>query len=519
MKRQIIITTITLLAGILLGWIFFHASPSATADNEKHIPREATATIWTCSMHPQFKLPDPGKCPICAMDLIPLGQSSGSGMDPEAIQLTREAAQLANVMTTLVTSHQSFKEVRLYGKVQADERLLQSQVAFVSGRIEQLHINFTGETVRKGQRLATIYSPELVTAQQELLETARSSKEQPALHAAAREKLLQWNLSEDQISAIEQSGKIVTNIEIFSTTSGIVTARRVNKGDYVGQGSVLYEISDLSQVWVQFDAYESDLQFLNKGDKMDFTLQALPGTNYSGSIVFIDPALDPVTRIAKVRIEVNNLHGKLKPEMFATGTVKANLNEYRNHLAIPKSAVLWTGKRSVVYVKIPGEEPVFKIREVGLGPVIGGSYVVTDGLTDGEEIVTDGAFSVDAAAQLEGKPSMMNDEWRKGTWNNEDKIDDNSASISKKEFIKLTIKVFGSCEMCKERIESTAKSISGVTNASWNSKDKILGLQINALQTNSEAIQKAIAAVGHDTEKYKAPDEVYKKLPECCLYR
>jgi Cu(I)/Ag(I) efflux system membrane fusion protein len=519
MKQQIIITTITLLAGILLGWIFFHSSPASTTENHNHSSHEAMATIWTCSMHPQFKLSDPGKCPICAMDLIPLGQNSSSGIDPEAIQLTKEAAQLANVMTTVVTSNKAVKEVRLYGKVQADERLLQNQVAFVSGRIEQLHINFTGETVRKGQKLATIYSPELVTAQQELLETARSRMEEPALHEAAREKLLQWKLTEDQINAIEQSGKIQANIEILSTTGGIVTARRVNSGDYINQGSVLYEISDLSQVWIQFDAYESDLQFLDKGDKIDFTLQALPGTNYSGSIVFIDPTLDPVTRIAKVRVEISNLPGKLKPEMFATGVVKSNLNEYKDHLVIPKSAVLWTGKRSIVYVKIPGDEPTFKIREIGLGPVLGNSYVVTDGLSNGEEIVTEGAFSVDAAAQLEGKPSMMNDELRKSNGNSTDTPTESTAAISKDSLTKLSFKVFGSCEMCKERIESTAKAVSGVIHASWNSSNKLMQLEIEASKTNSDTIQKAIAAVGHDTEKYKAPDEVYKKLPECCLYR
>ncbi len=158
-----------------------------------------------------------------------------------------------------------------------------------------------------------------------------------------------------------------------------------------------------------FDAYESDLQFLQKGEKISFTLQSLPGENFSANIVFVDPVIDPVTRVAKVRVEMANQSGKFKPEMFATGIVSSNLMKYRDNLVIPKSAVLWTGKRSIVYVKQPDtDEPVFKIREIGLGPMLGESYVVTDGLTEGEEIVTSGAFSVDAAAQLEGKPSMMN---------------------------------------------------------------------------------------------------------------
>jgi len=160
-----------------------------------------------------------------------------------------------------------------------------------------------------------------------------------------------------------------------------------------------------------FDAYEIDLQFLHVGEKLIFTLQALPGKTFSGNIIFIDPVIDPVTRVAKVRVETENHSGNLKPEMFATGMVTSELSEYRNDVVIPKSAVLWTGKRSVVYVKQAGSnEPVFKLRKVELGPMLGESYVIVNGLAEGEEIVTSGTFSVDAAAQLEGKPSMMNSE-------------------------------------------------------------------------------------------------------------
>ena len=323
--------------------------------------------------------------------------------------MSKEAAQLANVLTSVVTKQKPVKEVRLYGKVQADERLFQSQVAHVPGRIERLSVNFTGESVVKGQVLAEIYSPELITAQQELLETVKTKQLQPELYEASKEKLRQWKLTDDQIAKIESSGVVQNNFEVVSNTAGTVTARRVNTGDHVSQGTVLFDIADLSKVWVMFDAYESDLQFLHTGEKISFTLQALPGIDFSGNIIFIDPVIDPVTRVAKVRVETGNQSGKLKPEMFATGIVSTTLNEYRDNMVIPKSAVLWTGKRSVVYVKQPGtDEPIFKMREIGLGPMLGESYVVTDGLTEGEEIVTSGTFSVDAAAQLEGKPSMMN---------------------------------------------------------------------------------------------------------------
>ncbi len=396
-----------MLGGILIGWIFFHSSHKA---EEKKIATAqiSKTTIWTCSMHPQIRMSAPGKCPICAMDLIPLVQNN-SPVDSGAIQLTKEAAALANVLTSVVTKQKPVQEVRLYGKVQADERLLQSQVAHIPGRIEKLMVNFTGEVVHQGQTLALIYSPELVTAQQELLEAAKIKQSQPEIYEAAKEKLRQWKLTNAQITGIESSGKVINNLKVVSNTTGIVTARRVNSGDYLSQGSVLYEIANLSSVWIMFDAYESDLLFLKKGNKISFTIQAIPGTNFSGNIMFIDPVIDPVSRVAKVRVEIDNHSGKLKPEMFATGIVKANLDEYRNKLVIPRSSVLWTGKRSVVYVKKKGtNEPIFKLREVELGPMLGNSYVILNGLTEGEEIVTQGAFSVDAAAQLEGKPSMMN---------------------------------------------------------------------------------------------------------------
>lgn len=519
-----------LTGGIFLGWIFFHSSPTKVETHD-HAAEVAKAEIWTCAMHPQIRMDKPGKCPICAMDLIPLTQSSTANMDPMSVHLTKEAAQLANVLTTIVSTRNPVKELRLYGKVQADERLLQNQVAHIPGRVEKLLVNFTGEPVIKGQPLALIYSPELVTAQQELLEAAKTKQPQPEIYGAAKEKLRQWKLTEPQITAIENSGYIQTYVDVVSNTNGIVTARRVNSGDYVGQGSVLYEISDLSRVWVLFDAYESDLPFLKTGNKIDFTIQALPGTSFSGNIRFIDPVIDPVNRVAKVRVELSNPGSKLKPEMFATGTVKATLDEFIGKLVIPRSAVLWTGKRSIVYVKQPGEEPVFKIREIELGPMLGNSYVVTDGLADGEEIVTQGAFSVDAAAQLEGKPSMMNPSGEKvSTEHNHGGMemgDGKSGNMpgmatgngSKKANTEhQMIKVAGNCEMCKGRIETAAKSVPGVSAAEWGSGTKMLHVQSDSTKTNSDAIQKAIAKVGHDTEKFKAGDEVYKELPECCLY-
>jgi Cu(I)/Ag(I) efflux system membrane fusion protein len=407
-SNKYVIYSLVLLGGIFIGWLFFHSSQK-NGMKDIQLTETGTNTIWTCAMHPQIRMEHPGKCPICGMELIPLTRANTANIDPDAIRLTKEAAQLASVQTSIVTREKPVKEVRLYGKVQADERSIQSQTSHMPGRIEKLLVNFTGETVNKGQPLAIIYSPELVTAQQELLEAAKTRQTQPEIYEAAKDKLRQWKLTDSQIADIENSVKVQEDFEILSNTNGVIIARRVKNGDHVDQGTVLFDVTDLSNVWVMFDAYESDLPFIKTGDKLTFTLQALPGVNFTGNIVFIDPVIDPVTRVAKVRVEMNNESGRLKPEMFASGIVKANLDQYRNKLVIPRSAVLWTGARSIVYIKQPDiDEPVFKMREIELGPYLGNSYVVVNGLNEGEEIVTNGTFGVDAAAQLEGKPSMMN---------------------------------------------------------------------------------------------------------------
>jgi Cu(I)/Ag(I) efflux system membrane fusion protein len=207
--------------------------------------------------------------------------------------------------------------------------------------------------------------------------------------------------------------------------------------------------------------------------------------------------------VAKVRVETGNQSGKLKPEMFATGIASSTQSEYHDNITIPKSSLLWTGKRSIVYVKqTDSDEPVFKIREVELGPMLGESYVIMNGLAEGEEVVTNGAFSVDAAAQLDGKPSMMNKPI--------------TGSLNKEHAI---FKVAGNCDMCKERIEKAALAVKGVTNASWNMNNKEIILDFDSTQATLITVHKAIAKVGHDTELFKADDVIYRSLPSCCLYR
>ncbi len=187
--------------------------------------------------------------------------------------------------------------------------------------------------------------------------------------------------------------------------------RHVSMGDYVKEGSALFEVTDLTHVWIMFDAYESDLPWINPGDEVIYTVQSIQGKSFQGRVIFIDPLIDPSTRVARVRVEQNNTSLALKPEMFANGMIQSNFAESHYKILIPKSSVLWTGKRSVVYIKVPDRNQASYIyREIELGPESGSFYVVSEGLSEGEEIAVNGVFKIDAAAQLAGKPSMMNPE-------------------------------------------------------------------------------------------------------------
>ncbi len=407
-----------LVLGLALG--FFMGRPSKKAGNDATTQQVETHKhqIWTCSMHPQIRMDKPGKCPICGMDLIPLkdDHSDEKAISPDEIQMTEAAMKIADIQTLKVEKAHPDKEINLLGKVKPDERNIAELTARFGGRIEKLYVNFTGQNVNKGEKLATIYSPNLVTAQKELLEALEYKQSNPELYNAARNKLKLWDLTDGQIDNIEKKGEAQSYFDILSPIKGTVMRRNVALGDYVKEGSALFQVIDLTSVWVMFEAYESDLPWMKLGDKVDFTIQSLPGKTFTGKVSFIDPIIDPKTRIAQVRVEIQNPGLLLKPEMFANGTVTSSFAENTKDLLIPKTAVLWTGKRSVVYVKNPNvEQPTFRYREIVLGPVAGDSYVVNSGLQEGEEIAINGVFKIDAAAQLAGKSSMMNPDGGSGS--------------------------------------------------------------------------------------------------------
>jgi len=338
-------------------------------------------------------------------------EKGGSEENPREIKMSPTAMQLANVQTLKIAKQKPVKEVRLNGKVQVDERFVFSQTSHIAGRIEKLMVNYTGEYVKIGQVLAFVYSPDLVIAQEELFQAYKYRELQPELYQAARKKLKNWKLSDNQIENIIVSGSPSGNFPLLSDINGVVLTKSVHLGDHVEQGAALFEVADLTKIWILFDVYESDMAWVKKGDQVSFTIQSLPGEEFSGKISFIDPVINPATRVAKARISFNNSGMRVKPEMFVTGILKSPIKYQELSIIIPKTAVMWTGERSVVYVKTSSSPGIsFEMREVTLGPALDSSYLIKDGLHEGEEIVTNGTFSIDAAAQLAGRPSMMNPE-------------------------------------------------------------------------------------------------------------
>lgn len=447
------------LFALLLLAAWFAGRLSAPSDGaSSSIPSADAATEYTCSMHPQIRQPKPGKCPICAMDLIPAGQLDKRAGGERELVLTEHAKALARIQTTPVERRVPEAEIRLFGRVALDETRMRSITARFPARIERLYVNFTGVKVSEGDHLAKIYSPDLLTAQSELLSAMRFN-DQRAIRAA-REKLALWGLTQTAIDAIVQRGEPTDTMDIDSPMGGFVTKKMVNEGDYVETGSVLFEIADLSTVWVMLDAYEMDKPWLRFGQPVTFTAEALPGQTFEGRINFIPPVLDETTRSFKVRVTVPNESLILRPGMFVTGTVRASVageglvldssfegkwispmhpeivkdapgecdvcgmalvpaaelgyvasKETEPPLLIPASSVLQTGKRAVVYVAVQGRDaPVYEGREVILGPRAGDHYLVVSGLKEGEEVVTNGAFKIDSALQLLAKPSMMSAE-------------------------------------------------------------------------------------------------------------
>jgi len=462
---------ISILIAFILGFVI---SKAVFNDSNLH-EEQKQQQKWTCSMHPEIGLlPKPGKCPKCFMDLVPVDSSGGAGSGE--ISFSEDALKLMEVQTTLVERKFVEAQIRMAGKVDYDETRLKHITAWVGGRIDRLYVDFTGTQVIKDDHMVYLYSPDLISAQAEFLQAAKSvqnikpdsseliKRSIRATLEAASGKLRLLGLTEKQIETIKKTGQPTDHITINAPIGGIVIDKHVTEGAYIQTGTKIYTIADLSQLWVQLDAYESDMMWIRYGQEVEFTTEAYPGEVFKGRISFISPTVDPKTRTIKVRLNVSNPEEKLKPEMFvravvrskiasggkvmaadmagkwicpmhpsivkekddkcdicgmdlvtteSLGYVKADLPT-QAPLVIPTTAALITGKRAVVYVRKPNaERPTFEGREVVLGPRAGDYYLVKEGLVEGEVVVSKGNFKIDSALQIQAKPSMMNPQGQK----------------------------------------------------------------------------------------------------------
>ena len=438
-------------------------SQPVTEAGHSHDPAEASVpTVWTCSMHPQIRLPNPGKCPICFMDLIPGDSSKAGSTDSESrqISMSQAAAKLAQIQTSPVVRDFAKFKISMIGMVFEDETRVAALTARVEGRLDDVYVNFTGVQVNKGDPMVKIWSPPLIRAQVELFETLKGSDPKDDVVRGAEEKLIQLGLTRDQVEEIKNNKKPMINITLRAPINGIVTRKNAVLGQFVREGQEMFIINDLSRVWVKLDAYETDIPWIRYGQEVHFKASAVPGKVFKGKVLFIDPVLDTKTRSVKVRVEADNPDFLLKPGMFVNAQLEAELdNEVRviksewsgkyicpihprdtasdtpgncpesnmpmrpasafgysdnpnptPPLLVPATAPLITGKRAIVFVERKDTaSPTYDLREVSLGPRAGSSYIVLSGLSEGERVVTKGAFKLDSAMQISAKQSMMSE--------------------------------------------------------------------------------------------------------------
>ncbi len=430
---------------------------------------DASPQMYTCSMHPAVRLPDPdAKCPICFMDLIPVEEDAGGG-NPMQMTLSEDAKIMSQVETAKVGRFFPSAQIRLYGNLVYDETSVARLTAYFPGRIDRLFVNYIGVSVQEGDHLAELYSPDLLAAFEELRQAKNSFENSLNASAflretagqtltASREKLRLFGLTQEQVEQVESGEFDSDQLTVYAPIGGVVTHLSAREGDYLKTGDPIATVSDLSRLWLDLEAYESQLPLLRWGMPVTFTVEAHPGETFEGRVSFIEPIVDEHTRTAAVRVAVDNTDLRLKPGMFSTAVVRAKIaadgvvlsdelagrwvspmhpthisdtpsvcpvcsmdmvpaeslgvvgdsSEVEIPLVIPRTAVLFTGVRSVVYVSVPDQEqPTYEGRVVTLGPRAGEFYTVRSGLKEGEEVVVNGAFRIDSAMQISAKPSMM----------------------------------------------------------------------------------------------------------------
>jgi Cu(I)/Ag(I) efflux system membrane fusion protein len=385
-----------------------HQSPP---DPEEPRPPSATGQQWTCPMHPEIRRDAPGSCPICKMDLVPVEKTPAAPAPtttPPPLHLDAERAKLLGLRATPAVRAPLAGTLRTTGRVAFDERRVHKVTPRFEGYVEKLYADFTGKAVRKGEPLVALYAPEVFATQEELLlaERGRQALAEaglPQAAKAARERLLRWGLAEEDVAAIEQRGEPQRAVVLRAPISGVVTQKSVVAGARVGPDAPLFEIADLSQVWILADVYEADLPRVSVGQKATVRLSYWPGRAWVGRVSYLFPTLDEKSRTARVRIVVDNPKGELKPEMFADVELES---ASRRALVVPDDAVIDAGTHAVVFVVRPGRagagagDRELAPREVELGARAGGKVEIRRGLAEGDEVALGASFLLDSETRL-----------------------------------------------------------------------------------------------------------------------
>jgi RND family efflux transporter MFP subunit len=391
------------------------AAGQGAATGSASKPGERKILYWYDPMHPAYKSNKPGTAPDCGMDLVPkYADDGGQDMAAGSVNIAAGKQQVMGVRTATVEQKPVVRDIRATAQIVPDERRIAHIHVKVPGFVEKVYVDFVGQLVRKGQPVFTLYSPDMVATQEEYLIAKRGeqtlggapyqevSQGAQSLLRSARQRLKLWDISDQQIKKLDETGEVSKTITIHSPITGFVTDRKVFPNVSVTPDMDLYVISDLSSIWATADIYQYELPFVKVGQKAQLQLSYYPGKTYSGRITYIYPSMDPTTHTAKVRIDISNPNFELKPQMFGDVQIKV---DYGNKILVPQDAVLNSGNEQTVFVVREGGN--FEPRKVTLGPAVEGNVVILSGLKAGETIVTSGNFLIDSESRMKSATGEM----------------------------------------------------------------------------------------------------------------
>lgn len=459
-----IVLIVALAAAQKLGWI-----SAVGGGSQQHVSAGGESTRYICPMMCTPPQTEPGRCPVCAMELVP-ASSGGGDSDDRSIQVDPVARRVAKIRTVAVKAVPLTRKIRAVGELCYDEGTLRTLAAYVDGRLDRLYADYTGVVVEKGDHLALVYSPDLYSSQVELLVAKQARRQSRSrlpsasyaghdLYESSRERLIEFGMTASQIECLEEEGKANSRLHLCAPISGTVIEKLAVEGQYVKTGQPIYRLADLSTVWLMLELFPEDAASVRYGQQVEAEVQSLPGRKSTGRIAFIDPTVNRDTRTVGVRVVIPNDEGLLRVGDYAKATIAVNLGGTGNRLAqvydpeladkwisprhphviesspgkcrvcgvplvpasqfgfasqpanrgkalvVPRNAVLMAGESSAVYVET--EPGRFEIRSVVLGPSSGDTVSILEGVKEGEQVACSGNFLIDSQMQLAGNPSLI----------------------------------------------------------------------------------------------------------------